>query len=223
LARLRLLENLLHLVPFYSLKKLSSLWLLGLIAFASPAKALDFDFSGTFNDDNDVGLASFTVSSASTVTIFTSSWLTGGFDPFLTLWDGSGNYMLEQDDSAGGSAISNAVSYNYGSWDSFFSVALNPGTYTVSITQYNNSAVGTNLSSGFQHDSNPNFTFDYGWGTEPYFNGIMNNNDTRTGNWAMHVIGVNLENQQSVPDASATVALLGLALLSLIGLKRSFC
>ena len=196
--------------------------LLGLIAFVSPTKALDFDFNGTFSDDNDVGLAMFTVSSASTVTIFTSSWLTGGFDPFLTLWDSSGNFMQEQDDSVGGSAISNAVSYNYGSWDSFFTIALNPGTYTVSITQFNNSAVGTNLSSGFQHDSNPNFTFDYGWGTQPYFNGILNNNDARTGNWAMHIIHVNLENPQSVPDASSTAALLGLAMLALVGLKRRF-
>ena len=198
--------------------------LLGLLALASPALALDFDFNGTFTHDNDVALNVFTVNSASTVTIFTSSWQSGGFDPILTLWNSSGNFQHEQDDSiaGAGSAVSNSVSYNYGQWDSYFHYTLAPGTYTVSVTQYRNSAAGTNLASGFQEYANPNFTFDYGWGIQPFFNGIQYANDTRTGNWAMHVIGVDLENNQNVPDASSTVALLGLAMLALLGLKRRF-
>ncbi|MBK8859058.1 MAG: DVUA0089 family protein [Opitutaceae bacterium] len=206
------------------MKKPTPFLLIALLALATPALALDFDFNGTFTHDNDIALNSFTVGSASTVTIFTSSWLTGGFDPVLTLWSGSGNFLQEQDDSmvGAGSALSNAVTYNFGQWDSYFHYTLAPGTYTVSVAQYRNSAAGTNLSSGFQEDGNPNFTYDYGWGTQPYFNGILNNNDTRNGNWALHVTGVNPENHQGVPDASSTAALLGLAILALVGLKRRF-
>jgi hypothetical protein len=205
------------------LKKLLTSLLLGLLVMASPAMALDFDFNGTFTHDNDIALSSLTVGAASNVTIFTSSWQSGGFDPVLTLWNSSGNFIIEQDDSSGaGSAISNAVTYNYGQWDSYFTYNLTAGTYTVSIAQYNNFAAGTNLSSGFQEDGNPNFTFDYGWGTQPYFNGIQNDNDARTGNWALHVIHVNPAPTPSVPDTFPTISLLGVAMLALLGLKRRF-
>ncbi len=190
----------------------------------SPAKALDFDFNGTFTHDNDIALSSFTVGATSTVTIFTSSWQSGGFDPILTLWNSSGNFVFEQDDSgASGSALSNAVSYNYGNWDSYFTYNLLAGTYTVSIAQYNNYAAGTNLSNGFQQDGNPDFTFDYGWGAQPYFNGIQNDNDARTGNWSLHITHVNPAPPPSVPDAFPTLSLLGVAILALAGLKRRFC
>jgi hypothetical protein len=63
----------------------------GLIAallLAGPAVfATDFDFSGEFIYDNDVALLDFRVGAASTVTVFTSSWIQGnpplGFDPQL--------------------------------------------------------------------------------------------------------------------------------------------
>jgi len=206
------------------LKKSLPVLLLALFATVIPAQALDFDFSGTFTYDNDIGLATFTVGSTSTVKIFTSSWQAGGFDPILTLWNSSGNFVHEQDDSMYGAGIaaSNSVTYSYGAWDSFFSYTLAAGTYTVSIAQYNNYAAGTNLSNGFQEDGNPNFTFDYGWGAQPYFNGIQNDFDARTGNWALHVINVQPEIPHGVPDTPATIVLLGLALLALSGLKSKF-
>jgi hypothetical protein len=40
---------------------------------SSPAKAADFDFSGTFQNDNDVLLFNFNVGADSTITIFSSS------------------------------------------------------------------------------------------------------------------------------------------------------
>lgn len=44
---------------------------------SSPAKAADFDFSGTFQNDNDVLLFNFNAGADSTITLFSSSWLYG--------------------------------------------------------------------------------------------------------------------------------------------------
>ncbi len=65
---------------------------------AGPAAAADFDFSGSFVNDNDVLRFNFTVGAPGVVTLFTSSWLGGGFDPILSLWDSAGNQLAEQDD-----------------------------------------------------------------------------------------------------------------------------
>ncbi|WP_369600392.1 DVUA0089 family protein [Hahella sp. SMD15-11] len=122
------------------------------------AVPMDFDFSGTFTKDNDVVLLNFTVNTASSVTIFSSSWDDGGFDPILAIWDSAGNRIEQQDDGGlTGSTVSNGVSYDYGVWDSYFTIALDAGTYTASIAQYSNFANGTHLSDGFRYDSNPNF------------------------------------------------------------------
>ena len=67
-----------------------------------PSQALDFDFSGTFHQDNDVVGLGFVVGVPSTVTVFSSSWLSGnppaGFDPILDVWDSAGNRIAQQDD-----------------------------------------------------------------------------------------------------------------------------
>lgn len=202
------------------MKKLSSFVLLGLLAFVSPTKALDFDFSGTFEFDNDVALLNFSVGSASTITVFSSSWQAGGFDPILAIWNASTGALIAQQDDGGnvGSTLSNAVSYNHGSWDSYYQVNLAAGNYTASIAQYDNFAAGSTLGEGFTYDGNPNFTTAYG--SQDYFNGVQSSTDGRTGNWAFHILNVESASQQSVPDASSTLALLGMAMLALVGLKR---
>lgn len=160
--------------------------------FACQANAaLDFDFAGTFTYDNDVALLNFTVGETSTVTIFSSSWDDGGFDPILAIWNSAGALVNEQDDGHNvGSTMSNGVWYDHGNWDSYYDVNLTAGSYTASIAQFSNFAVGSSLSDGFTYDDNPNFTFDLGYGAQPYFNGVQSSTDARTGDWVFHILNV---------------------------------
>lgn len=178
------------------------LWAGMTLCLATPAMALDFDFAGTFTADNDVVLLDFTLGEASTITIFSSSWITGGFDPILAIWDEDGGLLAEQDDgNTEGTAVSKGITYAYGYWDSYYDLALAPGTYTASIAQYDNFSagtddsgnviIGTSRSAGFTHDGNPDFTYDNEWGSQAYFNGVYGRpNDPRTANWAFHILNV---------------------------------
>jgi len=193
-----------------------ALW--AVLALAGTAHAADFDFSGTFSKDNDIGKFDFTVGAPSALTIFSSSWVTGGFDPILTLWDAAGNFISEQDDiHAVGAAVSNGTSYNYGVWDSYLSVILPAGNYFVTVAQYDNFANGPTFADGFLQDAEPHFTLVNGWGTQPNFNGTQDLLDSRTGDFAFHIVGVQ---SSSVPDGGSSFALLSLALAGLAGVRK---
>jgi len=193
----------------------------------------DIDYIGAFTKDNDVLRVDFTVDTARSVTFFTSSWDDGGFDPVLTLWNSAGNFILDWDDSGtdNGTALSNGVSYGYGFSDVFCVQTLAAGSYSVTITQWDNYANRPNLADGFIYDLEPHFTFVMGLGTQPDFNGSLSTwfddpetpeydptgiEDPRTGALAFHVVNVNAA---PVP-VPASLLLFGSALAGLIGVKR---
>ncbi len=120
------------------------------------AIAADFSYTGNFAGDDDVQLFNFTVGATSTVTLVTHSYAggtmadgtvipAGGFDPILALFDGAGELIDQNDDGAGVPA--DPITDN--EWDTLLVAVLAPGNYTVAVTQYDNYAIGPNLSNGF--------------------------------------------------------------------------
>lgn len=185
----------------HKLRKLMLAATAGLV-FAGTSHALDYDFSGHLQNHNDTLLYSFTANGTSNVTLFSSSWDDGNFDPMLGLWSSDGNLISFQDDGhTAGSTFSNGVSYDHGSWDSYFSSTLNAGSYFVSLSTYNNFPTGSNLSSGFSRDQETPVPLEM-W--EQPANGY------RGDYYEFHILGVEaaeVEDAGAVPEPSTFILL----------------
>jgi hypothetical protein len=107
----------------------------------------------------------FTLPQAENVTIFTSSYATGGFEPNLTLYNGSGNFVNSQ---ALVSPIAVADPNTGVALDGYINAPnLAQGNYTVTLTDWElqQAPSATNLSDGFTFNlgsGGPDFTDEQG-------------------------------------------------------------
>lgn len=169
-----------------------------LMAGSAAVQAAHVSFTGQFTGDSDVKLFNFTLASDADITLRTWSYsggtnaagaliAAGGFDPFLSLYSGTGAGALligGDDDGAGPPSLDAKL-------DRFGLVA---GIYTVALTQSNNFATGPTLGDGFD-----------GYSNAPGFAG-------RNGNWAVDFLGVT--SAAAVPEPGTwLLAALGLAAL----------
>jgi hypothetical protein len=170
---------------------------LGLIGLIQPASAANLSFRGNFSQDDDVDLINFTVSSASQITIKSLSYAggtqadgtaiaAGGFDPILSLFDNSGNLIQSNDDGSSSNVPSDPTTG--ARFDALIVSLLNPGNYTVAVTQFYNFPTGTNLTQGFKHQGEPDFTKIYNCSAGIFCD---TTEDSRSKYWAVDVLKIN--------------------------------
>ena len=196
---------------------LTLLAMLWLTAPEAKADAIVLSSQGTFNADNDCPQFTFSLLTASTLNFSTYSYngginaqgafiAPGGFDPILTLFDASGNFIREFVNPVGPGDISELFT-------------LDAGDYTLVFTQFDNFALG-NLADGFIHDGDPTFTDRFviaGSGAHAPFVDV--NGNQRNGNYAFDVTAKG--EPQAVPEP-ATLLLLatGMFGVSVVARKR---
>jgi len=209
---------------------------LGVVA-ASLASAANFSFTGSLTRDDEVQLFNFAVNSTSTVTLRSLAYAggvnaagttiaRGGFDPILALFNGSGAIINQNDD---GNSNVPADSVTGAEFDVYLQSSLTPGTYTVSVMQYDNFAVGPNLSNGFVISSNPTFTSSFGCSNGRFCDV---NSDNRTAAWAFDILGVDSASLPTQPPttppgaapepATMSMMMAGLAAIAFLGSRRYF-
>ncbi len=210
------------------MKKIVSAAFLGCcLTHAATVFSAEVDFTGNFSKDNDVLRFDFTVGlPGSSVTIFSSSWVNGGFDPILSIWDSAGNQLFEQDDGGVvGSRQSNAVSYQFGEFDGFLNIDLDAGDYIATLAQYDNFSVSTLLADGFRFDGDPNFTAVFGCANGRFCEGSLEDSNgnplelNRTSAWELHFLNVDSASLNSIPEPSSLM-LVGLAACALLGSRK---
>lgn len=204
---------------------------LGRIALASLALTLstavcradNFSFTGNFAGVNDVQQFQFTVGAGSNVVLKSYSYAggvnsagvtiaEGGFDPILALFSGTGPSALKigQNDDGGSMVPADSVTGQY--YDVYLAVnGLVPGSYTVTIQDFANFAIGPTLGAGFSNHGLTGGTFRDDSGHD------------RDSHWAFDVLGVQSAGTgpgpSPVPEPS-TFVLLGSGLAGLVQVVR---
>jgi len=130
---------------------------------AGSASANSLPFSGIFTQDTGFAFVEFTTTGGP-ITLQTTSAATGGFDPYLTLFDANGKWLAENDDGPSG-------------LDSYLDETLAAGTYWLAITQSWNTA---NLTGNGYFDPSIGDNGFIGQAAYTNFGG-------QTGNWALDI------------------------------------
>jgi hypothetical protein len=191
-----------------------------LLAFHASARA-DLSFTGTFAEDDEVQTFPFTVVDPADVTLISYSYAggtnangepisRGGFDPVLSLFDGSGVLLGVNDDGTFPDVGLDLVTGQ--TLDAFLRLPLIPGSYSVAITQADNLPVGPTFGDGFTRQGQGNFTgAAFGPGSGSFFDFT---GDQRTNAFAFDVLIA-----AAVPEPSSAALLAG-ALLGMGWLRR---
>ncbi len=194
----------------------------------SLANAASFSFQGSFVNDSDIQLINFTLAAPTTVTLQSFSYsggvdaagatiAAGGFDPLISLYDGSGALINENDDGAA-SAPDPVTGQRF---DVDLDTALGAGTYTVALGQFDNFGNGPTLSAGFT-ETDPKFTSIFGCSNGQFCDVTGAN---RTSAWELDISNVT---SSSLPTSATPepgmlgLFTIGLSTLGVTGARKIF-
>lgn len=174
----------------------------------------NFSFTGTFTQDDNVQLFAFGVGAPSIVTFRTWSYAggvnaagatiaRGGFDPILAVFNSTGVFINQNDDGGGSVAADSVTGAHY---DTYLQANLAAGNYTVSVMEFDNFAIGPNLSNGFSKAGTGNFTGPLTGHPGGSFWDVTNNQ--RDNHWAFDILNVNQAAEVGQVPEPASVLLL---------------
>lgn len=135
--------------------------------FTPAANADNFTLQGSFTQDDQVQLFDLVITTQGTVDLRSFGYAggttstgaivpRGGFDTILTLFDGAGTFIVDNDEGTGVAVDPLTMQ----AFDARITQTLLPGSYIVALTQYDNFATGVSLAAGFDREGRGNFTAD---------------------------------------------------------------
>lgn len=186
------------------------------LCWIGAAHATMLSYTGTFQQDDEKELFSFTNPGSGVVSLRTWSFgggtnaagdsiATGGFAPVVSLFD-STDMLIGLAQAGVATCGGNSDPATGFCWDVLLDMTLPAGDYLAVLTQDDNSPFGPFLSDGFLHDGEGDFTGGF----------VLLSGDQRDGHWALDI---SLPGSSPVPEPG-TLALLGGGLLALARLRR---
>lgn len=183
-----------------------------------PAQAATLSFTGAFVNDDDLWIKHFTLSAATEITAQTWSFgggfnangihiQSGGFDPTLAIFEDGGSQLLLGISRGGTDPAGPGANPSHGyTWDAYFSMQLNAGSYSLVLSQDSNIPNGPSWLDGYLYDSNlgtgdHHFTNQNTSPYNPYATFVLADGSQRNALWAVDI------SPFTVPEPS-TLALL---------------
>jgi len=194
------------------------------MAFAGVTWASSFSFQGTFSTDDQLAEIPFILAGPATVNTVTYSYAggtdqasqtipEGGFDPWLSIFDSSGNLLFSNDDGTCGQVPADSVTGSC--FDSYISESLGAGTYLLVLSESDNQPAGTSLGDGFTRTGQGDFTGpEFGCSDGSFCDANFAN---RSPNWEVDID--NVTSAGSAPEP-ATIFLSAVGVIALILLPR---
>jgi FG-GAP-like repeat/PEP-CTERM motif len=196
-----------------------------------PAQASNISLQGLFTQDDNVQLFDLTVATAGFVDIRSYGYgggttstgkvvSSGGFDTILSLFNGAGLFLADNDDGAGAAVdpLTGLAS------DARITMNLAPGTYFVALTEFDNFLIG-DLPDGFAEAGHPNFTADPSFTTGAPCPGDMFRDISgtagrcRNGDWTVDFLNVDSVTTVAPVPEPGTIALLSAGLITFVLLQ----
>lgn len=195
-----------------------------------PAFASSSVVRGTFTQDDNVALFSFSISAGDLVTLQSYGYAGGvapgdvvipggGFAPNLVLFDNTGMFIAS--DNGGHCAITGADAVTGNCDDPYLQESLAAGAYTLALVEWDNTAIDT-LSDGFKQDGNPGFTCAE-FGTDGNFCDVTTAVGTRrSGDYALTISAADLV-AAATPEPASFALFCSASLIALLrrGTRKS--